>query len=187
MNIFTENDNSLIETIRSFQKSCIFNRKCANCNEIGPNYICLDFGTFVCSTCSGIHREFNHKVKSISLSKWTLNEVKYICNNGNYRDARKYLSNIESSPYDSETYFSDYNKLKKFIKNKYIDHLWIDKNANSIDNLNNNKKNNINNDIQINEFNTYDNDIGKHNLQLDNRKYNKKNNYVDRNPFSILL
>lgn len=47
-------ETALLEGLRSFQKSCIENRRCANCSEIGPNYVCIDFGTFVCSVCSGI-------------------------------------------------------------------------------------------------------------------------------------
>lgn len=31
--------------------------------QVGPTYVCLTFGTFVCTTCSGLHREFSHKVK----------------------------------------------------------------------------------------------------------------------------
>jgi len=32
----------------------------------------------VCMTCSGLHREFQHKCKGISMSKWTAEEVKTI-------------------------------------------------------------------------------------------------------------
>ena len=32
--------------------------------QVGPTYVCLTFGTFVCTTCSGLHREFSHKVKA---------------------------------------------------------------------------------------------------------------------------
>ncbi|KAL3619780.1 hypothetical protein CASFOL_034692 [Castilleja foliolosa] len=27
-----------------------------------PQYVCTNFSTFVCTTCSGIHREFTHRV-----------------------------------------------------------------------------------------------------------------------------
>ncbi|KAH8739077.1 ARF GTPase activating protein [Cryptosporidium ryanae] len=174
MRNYTEIGNSLTEIILSFQKSCNFNRKCANCNDIGPNYICLDFGTFICSTCSGIHREFNHKIKSISLSNWTLNEVKNICKNGNKKDAEKYLCNIESFPFSSQVYSKDYNKLKTFIKNKYIDCLWINKSKYEINNIHDNEES------YINKFQSYDKSNN------DNHNYNRKKN-VDRNPFSILL
>ena len=32
--------------------------------QVGPTYVCLTFGSFVCTTCSGLHREFSHKVKA---------------------------------------------------------------------------------------------------------------------------
>ncbi|EKX51213.1 hypothetical protein GUITHDRAFT_66277 [Guillardia theta CCMP2712] len=37
--------------------------------------ICMDYGTFVCTNCAGIHREFQHKCKGITMSNWTLEEV----------------------------------------------------------------------------------------------------------------
>lgn len=41
----------------------------------GPSYVCTSFGTFVCTTCSGIHRNFDHKVKGMSASKFSPAEV----------------------------------------------------------------------------------------------------------------
>lgn len=41
----------------------------------GPMAVCLDFHTFVCTTCSGVHREFQHKCKGISMSKWSPEEA----------------------------------------------------------------------------------------------------------------
>ena len=43
------------------------NRSCFDCGEKGVNYVVLDFGIFVCNTCSGIHRELNHKVKGMGM------------------------------------------------------------------------------------------------------------------------
>ncbi|EXC69639.1 putative ADP-ribosylation factor GTPase-activating protein AGD14 [Morus notabilis] len=31
------------------------NRRCINCNSLGPQYVCTNFWSFVCMTCSGIH------------------------------------------------------------------------------------------------------------------------------------
>jgi len=39
-------------------------------------------------TCSGLHREFQHKCKGISMSKWTANEVKAIEAGGNTKASR---------------------------------------------------------------------------------------------------
>ena len=39
-------------------------------------------------TCSGLHREFQHKCKGISMSKWTPDEVKAIESGGNLKADR---------------------------------------------------------------------------------------------------
>ncbi|GER38003.1 ARF GAP-like zinc finger-containing protein ZIGA4, partial [Striga asiatica] len=51
------------------------NRRCINCNSLGPQYVCTNFSTFVCLICSRIHREFTHRVKSLSMAKFTSQEV----------------------------------------------------------------------------------------------------------------
>ena len=46
-------------------------------------YVVMQFGIFVCSACSGIHREMNHKVKGISMSTFTDEELKELAAGGN--------------------------------------------------------------------------------------------------------
>ena len=64
----------LVNRIRAVQKVG-GNRECLDCTEKGPQAIVLNFSTFVCTVCSGIHREFNHRIKGISMSKFTSEEV----------------------------------------------------------------------------------------------------------------
>lgn len=59
------------------------NKECLDCTEKGPQSIVLNFSTFVCTVCSGIHREFNHRIKSISMSKFSPEEVADIEAKGN--------------------------------------------------------------------------------------------------------
>ncbi|KAI8570988.1 hypothetical protein RHMOL_Rhmol01G0082000 [Rhododendron molle] len=59
------------------------NRRCINCNSLGPQYVCTNFSTFVCTACSGIHREFTHRVKSVSMAKFTSQEVSALQGGGN--------------------------------------------------------------------------------------------------------
>ncbi|MQM08210.1 hypothetical protein Taro_041067 [Colocasia esculenta] len=33
------------------------NRRCINCNSLGPQYVCTNFWTFICTACSGIQKE----------------------------------------------------------------------------------------------------------------------------------
>jgi hypothetical protein len=41
------------------------------------------FGVFVCSACAGVHRDFSHKVKGISMSTFTDEDIKFLTINGN--------------------------------------------------------------------------------------------------------
>ncbi|KAK9098876.1 hypothetical protein Syun_025921 [Stephania yunnanensis] len=59
------------------------NRRCINCNSLGPQYVCTSFQTFVCTTCSGVHREFTHRIKSVSMAKFTSDEVAALKEGGN--------------------------------------------------------------------------------------------------------
>lgn len=38
----------------------------------------MDFGVFVCSFCSGIHREMTHKVKGIGMCNFTEKEAEFL-------------------------------------------------------------------------------------------------------------
>ena len=59
------------------------NRTCFDCTGRGNQYVVLNFNTFVCTTCSGIHREMQHKIKSVGMSTFTLDEIKAIDKGGN--------------------------------------------------------------------------------------------------------
>ena len=41
------------------------------------------FGVFVCSACAGVHRELSHKVKGISMSVFTDEDIQFLTENGN--------------------------------------------------------------------------------------------------------
>jgi hypothetical protein len=51
------------------------NKYCIDCGMRGPLYAVLDFHIFVCSQCSAIHRGAQHKVKGISMSEFTDEEL----------------------------------------------------------------------------------------------------------------
>ncbi|XP_015055753.1 probable ADP-ribosylation factor GTPase-activating protein AGD14 isoform X2 [Solanum pennellii] len=96
------------------------NRKCINCNSLGPQYVCTNFWTFVCMTCSGIHREFTHRVKSVSMSKFTSQEVEALQQGGNQRAREIYLKS-----WDPQSQWlpnnSNVDKVREFIKTVYVD------------------------------------------------------------------
>ncbi|XP_042513406.1 probable ADP-ribosylation factor GTPase-activating protein AGD14 isoform X3 [Macadamia integrifolia] len=96
------------------------NRRCINCNSLGPQYVCPNFWTFVCVTCSGIHREFTHRVKSVSMAKFTSQEVEALQKGGNQRAREIYLKDWDLQRQrlpDS----SNVDKIREFIKNVYVD------------------------------------------------------------------
>lgn len=96
------------------------NRRCINCNSLGPQYVCTNFWTFVCITCSGIHREFTHRVKSVSMAKFSSQEVEALQKGGNQRAREIYLKDWDQQRQrlpDS----SNVDRVREFIKNVYVD------------------------------------------------------------------
>ncbi|CAF2082058.1 hypothetical protein YC2023_069591 [Brassica napus] len=104
------------------------NRRCINCNSLGPQYVCTTFWTFVCMPCSGIHREFTHRVKSVSMSKFTSQEVEVLQNGGNQRAREIYLKNWDHQrqrlPDNSNA-----ERVREFIKNVYVQKKYAGANA----------------------------------------------------------
>ncbi|KAL2584098.1 hypothetical protein AAZV13_14G110300 [Glycine max] len=96
------------------------NRRCINCNLLGPQYVCTTFSTFVCTNCSGIHREFTHRVKSVSMAKFTPEEVTALQAGSNERAKQIYFKEwnpLRHSYPDS----CNIHKLRDFIKHVYVE------------------------------------------------------------------
>ncbi|KAL0345305.1 UNVERIFIED_CONTAM: putative ADP-ribosylation factor GTPase-activating protein AGD14 [Sesamum radiatum] len=96
------------------------NRRCINCNSLGPQYVCTNFSTFVCTTCSGIHREFTHRVKSVSMAKFTPQEVSALQGGGNASAREIYLKEWDPQR-NSLPDGSNIERLRDFIKHVYVD------------------------------------------------------------------
>ncbi|XP_020517344.1 probable ADP-ribosylation factor GTPase-activating protein AGD14 [Amborella trichopoda] len=96
------------------------NKKCINCNSPVPQYVCCDFSTFVCMTCSGIHREFTHRVKSISMSKFSPAEVAALHSGGNQVAREIYIKKWDFQK-NKLPENSDLENLRKFIKQVYVE------------------------------------------------------------------
>ncbi|KAM3227889.1 hypothetical protein ACQJBY_059562 [Aegilops geniculata] len=96
------------------------NKRCINCNNLGPQYVCTNFWTFVCTNCSGAHREFTHRVKSVSMAKFTAQEVTALQGGGNERAREIYFKEWDSqrNPYPDS---SNTDKLRNFIKHIYVE------------------------------------------------------------------
>lgn len=96
------------------------NRRCINCNSLGPQYVCTNFWTFVCINCSGIHREFTHRVKSISMAKFTAQEVSALQEGGNQRAKEIYFKEWDPQRHSLPD-SSNIERLRDFIKHVYVD------------------------------------------------------------------
>jgi len=84
------------------------------------------FQVFVCSDCSGIHRQFGHRVKAVSLSSFTIDEVNALKNGGgNAAFIRTYCAGLpvdfvkpKGTSHDHiKNWIEDVYVLKKFYKN----------------------------------------------------------------------
>ncbi|XP_057849239.2 uncharacterized protein LOC131060146 isoform X2 [Cryptomeria japonica] len=104
------------------------NKTCINCNTLVPQYVCTNFWTFVCLTCSGIHREFTHRVKSISMCKFTAAEVGALNAGGNHRARNMYLANWDFQR-NSLPNCSNIDTLRCFIKEVYVDMRYVARNT----------------------------------------------------------
>ncbi|XP_068565128.1 arf-GAP domain and FG repeat-containing protein 1a isoform X4 [Cebidichthys violaceus] len=101
------------------------NRKCFDCDQRGPTYANMTLGSFVCTSCSGILRGLNppHRVKSISMTTFTQQEIEFLQKHGNEVCKRIWLS-----LYDDRTTsipdFREPQKVKEFLQEKYEKKRW---------------------------------------------------------------
>ncbi|ETV70544.1 hypothetical protein H257_13931 [Aphanomyces astaci] len=65
---------ALLNTLRKLDA----NKACANCDAVakfGHGNICEKFKTFVCNHCKSAHQSYSHRVKSVTMSNWTREDV----------------------------------------------------------------------------------------------------------------
>ncbi|KAL2544766.1 NSP (nuclear shuttle protein)-interacting GTPase [Forsythia ovata] len=104
------------------------NRRCINCNSLGPQYVCTTFWTFVCTNCSGVHREFTHRVKSVSMAKFNAAEVSALQAGGNER-ARQIYFKVWDPQCNSFPDGSNLHRIRDFIKHVYVDRKYSGENS----------------------------------------------------------
>ncbi|TNJ28016.1 putative GTPase activating protein for Arf [Giardia muris] len=99
------------------------NRECADCTSRVVKWACFNHGIFVCIKCSGIHRDMGReisKVKSLTLDKWTTEELSGMC--GNALANAEYLFNLPSDMTKPDE--NDDRARRHWIENKYKKQLW---------------------------------------------------------------
>ena len=106
------------------------NNKCFICNQQIPRFVCLDFSTFLCKECAGVHRKLNYTVKSLGADKLSDSEIKNIINfGGNKKAHEKYISGPlvgypkpdTKSAQKIQTYIEVVFGEKKIIENSDVD------------------------------------------------------------------
>ena len=119
-----EKCEEMMKRLRKNNNACF---TCAGPGSLAPQYACVTFSTFICTRCAGIYREFGFRVKSVSASTFTPEEVNvFVCNGGNETARRRYFA---KGKYDENKYpkpeSSETNKIKGFVKAALVDKIWM--------------------------------------------------------------
>ena len=93
------------------------NRTCFDCSGRANQYVVLNFYTFVCTTCSGIHRELQHRIKSVGMSTFTTDEIKLLDKGGNTAANAIWMATYNPSDIAKPTE-DDGAKIREFLKMK---------------------------------------------------------------------
>ena len=102
------------------------NKKCFDCGEKGTTYVCIDFGTFICSRCAGILRELNFKVKGTGVSIFNQKEIDLLEKNGNEVAQKIWMAKYKEGK-DKKPNNKNDDELREFLKKKYKDKKWMKK------------------------------------------------------------
>jgi len=112
-------DDKFSLAIREIQASSQYNKKCFDCEQRGPTYVNMTIGSFVCTKCSGMLRGINppHRIKSISMSSFTADEVEMMKVRGNLWCSKVWLATYDKSKHPVD--YKDDEKIKEFLIAKY--------------------------------------------------------------------
>ncbi|KAJ8254776.1 hypothetical protein GJAV_G00197230 [Gymnothorax javanicus] len=126
-----DNQEICARKVRELAQSVV-NKHCFECCQPGVTYINITVGCFVCTSCSGMLRGLNppHRVKSISMTTFTQQEVEFLQNHGNEVGKRTWLCAFDPKT-DGCFDPRDAQRLKEFLQDKYEKKKWhISKNKN---------------------------------------------------------
>ena len=102
------------------------NKKCFDCGEKGTTYVCIDFGTFICSRCAGILRELNFKVKGTGVSIFNQKEIDLLDKNGNEVAKKIWMAKYKEGK-DKKPNTKNDDELREFLNKKYKEKKWMKK------------------------------------------------------------
>jgi hypothetical protein len=101
------------------------NKTCCECPERMPGYVNLSHKTFVCTKCAGILRDLQFKIKGISMSKFTQQDLDEMSTGGNAAHNAVYLARWPAK--DPLPTGQDGGRMKDHIRLKYIECRWKDR------------------------------------------------------------
>jgi hypothetical protein len=107
-------------------KTCV---NCGNYNRFGHQNICEKVRTFVCSNCKSAHQSYSMRVKSVSMSNWTMDEVDALRDQnggGNAAAARVWFGRWDESQLRRPTKDDPLDYYKQFINRVYNDKAFYD-------------------------------------------------------------
>ncbi|XP_057710316.1 arf-GAP domain and FG repeat-containing protein 2 isoform X2 [Corythoichthys intestinalis] len=118
-----DNQEICSRKVRELAQSGV-NKHCFECNQPGVTYTDVTVGAFVCTSCSGMLRGLNppHRVKSISMTTFSQQEVEFLQNHGNEVGRRTWLCAFDPKTDGCDT--KDSQKFKEFLQDKYEKKKW---------------------------------------------------------------
>lgn len=119
-----DNQEICSRKVRELAQSGV-NKHCFECNQPGVTYTDVTVGSFVCTSCSGMLRGLNppHRVKSISMTTFSQQEVEFLQNHGNEVGRRMWLCIFDPKT-DGCSDKKDSQKFKEFLQDKYEKKKW---------------------------------------------------------------
>ncbi|KAJ3584903.1 hypothetical protein NHX12_013626, partial [Muraenolepis orangiensis] len=119
-----DNQEMCARKVRELAQSGV-NRHCFECSQPGVTYSDITVGCFVCTSCSGMLRGLNppHRVKSISMTTFSQQEVEFLQNHGNEVGRRTWLCLFDPKA-DGCSDTRDSHKFKEFLQDKYEKKKW---------------------------------------------------------------
>ncbi|NP_001279839.1 arf-GAP with dual PH domain-containing protein 1-like precursor [Callorhinchus milii] len=96
------------------------NGTCADCLLPEPEWASYTLGIFICTNCSGIHRNIPDisKIKSLILDPWDDEQIQFMRQNGNEAARVKYEAHVPVYYY-KPTYIDTRVQLEQWIRAKY--------------------------------------------------------------------